>query len=91
LRAASATGAAVGNVTNKEGDRFENLKASLERSQSFDDLKASLARLQSQARATRDTIKQTFDDTYAYKNQGGSGNAPAGAVDTDNPLLRGKK
>jgi hypothetical protein len=88
LRAASSTGAAVGNVTNKEGDRFENLKASLETSQSFDDLKASLTRLQSQARATRDTVKQTFEDTYSYRN-----NTPAasGAVDTDNPLLKGKK
>jgi len=87
LRAASSTGAAVGNVTNKEGDRFENLKASLETSQSFDDLKASLARLQSQARATRDTVKQTFEDTYSYRN-----NTPAasGAVDTSNPLLKGK-
>lgn len=88
LRAASPTGAAVGNVTNKEGDRFENLKASLETSQSFDDLKASLTRLQSQANATRDTVKQTFEDTYSYRN-----NTPAasGAVDTDNPLLKGKK
>jgi hypothetical protein len=87
LRAASATGAAVGNVTNKEGDRFENLKASLETSQSFDDLKASLTRLQSQAIATRDTVKQTFEDTYSYRN-----NTPAakGAVDTSNPLLKGK-
>jgi hypothetical protein len=87
LRAASSTGAAVGNVTNKEGDRFENLKASLETSQSFDDLKASLTRLQSQARATRDTVKQTFEDTYSYRN-----NTPAasGAVDTSNPLLKGK-
>jgi hypothetical protein len=87
LRNASSTGAAVGNVTNKEGDRFENLKASLETSQSFDDLKASLARLQSQARATRDTVKQTFEDTYSYRN-----NTPAasGAVDTSNPLLKGK-
>jgi hypothetical protein len=68
LRNASSTGAAVGNVTNKEGDRFENLKASLETSQSFDDLKASLTRLQSQANATRDTVKQTFEDTYSYRN-----------------------
>jgi len=68
LRNASSTGAAVGNVTNKEGDRFENLKASLETSQSFDDLKASLTRLQSQANATRDIVKQTFEDTYSYRN-----------------------
>lgn len=92
LRAASSTGAGVGNVTNKEGDRFENLKASLDTSQSFEDLSAALTRLSSQANATRNTVSQAFEDTYSYRNQGGNGNAPkpSGAVDTNNPLLKGK-
>ena len=92
LRNASSTGAGVGNVTNKEGDRFENLKASLDTSQSFEDLSAALTRLSSQASATRSTVSQAFEDTYSYRNQGdGTTSAPAGAVDTDNPLLKGKK
>jgi hypothetical protein len=72
LRNASSTGAGVGNVSNKEGDRFENLKASLEQTQSKDDLVASLKRLKSQSTATRDTVNQAFEDTYAYR-----ANAPA--------------
>lgn len=68
LRNASSTGAGVGNVSNKEGDRFENLKASLEQSQSTQDLKDSLTRLRSQANATNETIKQAFEDTYSYRN-----------------------
>ena len=92
LRNASSTGAGVGNVTNKEGDRFENLKASLDTSQSFEDLSAALTRLSSQASATRSTVSQAFEDTYSYRNQGdGTTSAPAGAVDTDNPLLKGEK
>jgi hypothetical protein len=67
LRNASSTGAGVGNVSNKEGDRFENLKASLEQTQSTDDLIASLKRLKSQSTATRDTVNQAFEDTYAYR------------------------
>ena len=75
LRNASSTGAGVGNVSNKEGDRFENLKASLEQTQSLSDLIASLKRLRSQSTATRDTVNQAFEDTYAYR-----ANAPAAAA-----------
>jgi hypothetical protein len=75
LRAASSTGAGVGNVSNKEGDRFENLKSSLEQTQSTDDLIASLKRLKSQSKATRDSVNQAFEDTYAYRT-----NAPAVAA-----------
>jgi len=75
LRNASSTGAGVGNVSNKEGDRFENLKASLEQTQSLSDLKDSLKRLRSQSTSTRDTVNQAFEDTYAYR-----ANAPAAAA-----------
>jgi hypothetical protein len=78
LRNASSTGAGVGNVSNKEGDRFENLKASLEQSQSTQDLKDSLTRLKSQANATSETIKQAFEDTYSYRNNVAAPSAGAG-------------
>ena len=68
LRAASKTGAAVGNVTNREGDRFENLKASLDRSQSKDDLIAALKKLKTQADLTTQFTTEAFDDTYSYKS-----------------------
>lgn len=73
LRAASKTGAAVGNVTNREGDRFENLKASLDRSQSKDDLIAALKKLKQQADLTSQFMTEAFDETYSYKSA-----APAG-------------
>jgi hypothetical protein len=67
LRAASKTGAGVGNVSNREGDRFENLKASLDRSQSKPDLEAALRRLKAQAEFTMQTMQEAFDETYQYK------------------------
>jgi hypothetical protein len=68
LRAASKTGAAVGNVTNREGDRFENLKASLDRSQSKDDLINALKKLKQQADLTSQFMTEAFDETYSYKS-----------------------
>jgi hypothetical protein len=78
LRNASKTGAGVGNVSNKEGDRFENLKASLARSQSLDSMKNALKRLRDQADITDTTIQDAFDETYEYRAQrGAGGSAPA--------------
>ena len=73
LRSASSTGAGVGNVSNKEGDRFENLKSSLKRTQSFGDMKASLIRLKAQAQATKNIVNTEFEDMYEYRQ----GQAPA--------------
>lgn len=79
LRAASKTGAGVGNVSNREGDRFENLKASLDRSQSKEDLEASLRRLKAQSEFTIQAMQEAFDSTYSYK--AAAGGAPAANVD----------
>lgn len=79
LRNASKTGAGVGNVSNKEGDRFENLKASLERTQSRADLEDALRRLSSQAAATREGMRTAFDDTYEYRQRGTGQATPAAA------------
>lgn len=67
LRAASKTGAGVGNVSNREGERFENLKASLDRRQSKTDLENALRRLKEQANFTTQTMQEAFDETYKYK------------------------
>jgi len=74
LRSSSSTGAGVGNVSNKEGDRFENLKSSLKRTQSFGDMKASLIRLKAQAQATKNIVNTEFEDMYEYRQ------APAAAA-----------
>lgn len=70
LRSASKTGAGVGNVSNREGDRFENLKASLDKTQSYEDLVAALKRMKAQAGTTRGFMQEAFDDTYAYRDGG---------------------
>lgn len=81
LRNASSTGAGVGNVSNKEGDRFENLKASLEQTQSTGDLIDSLKRLKSQSTSTKNAVNQAFEDTYAYR-----ANAPTAAAPKPAPV-----
>ena len=80
LRSASSTGAGVGNVSNKEGDRFENMKSSLKRSQSFEDMKASLLRLKAQAQSTKDIVNTEFADMYEYRQGQGTQAAPAADV-----------
>jgi hypothetical protein len=84
LRNASKTGAGVGNVSNKEGDRFENLKASLARSQSLDSMKNALKRLRDQADITDTTIQDAFDETYEYRTQRGAPATPAAGGATGN-------
>lgn len=79
LRAASKTGAGVGSVSDREGNRFENLKASLDRSQSLQDLKDSLVRLKSNAQFTKHSLQEAFDETYQYK-QGKETAKPAGGL-----------
>ena len=83
LRAASKTGAAVGNVSNREGDRFENLKASLDRQQDKDDLIAALKKLKQQAELTSQFMSEAFDETYSYKSDGTS--TPAAALKRPTP------
>ena len=72
LRTASKTGAGVGNVSNKEGERFENLKASLDRKQSLNDMISALTRLKSQSEFTRQSLKDAFDETYSYRDTAGA-------------------
>jgi hypothetical protein len=72
LRNASKTGAGVGNVSNKEGERFENLKASLDRKQSLNDMISALTRLKNQSEFTRQSLKDAFDETYSYRDTAGA-------------------
>jgi len=71
LRNASPTGGALGNVSNQEGQQLKNAFAPLELTQNASDLKAALLRAAQETRASAGRIKDTFDLTYEYKNQGG--------------------
>jgi len=76
LRNASPTGGALGNISNQEGQQLKNAFAPLELTQNASDLKAALKRAAQETRASVGRIKDTFDLTYEYKNQGGQPSAP---------------
>ena len=73
LRNASPTGGALGNISNAEGQQLKNAFAPLELTQNASDLKAALLRAAQETRASAGRVKDTFDLTYEYKNQGGQG------------------
>jgi hypothetical protein len=76
LRNASPTGGALGNVSNQEGQQLKNAFAPLELTQNASDLKAALKRAAVETRASANRIKETYDLTYEYKNQGAQPSAP---------------
>lgn len=77
LRNASPTGGALGNISNQEGQQLKNAFAPLELTQNASDLKAALLRAAQETRASAGRIKDTFDLTYEYKNQGGQPSTPS--------------
>ena len=88
MRAASQTGAAVGNVTEKEGSRFENLQASLQQKKKFKDIVAELERLDKEMDTTENRISNSYNRTYRpvefiieNRYERGSYKAPVSAKD----------
>lgn len=88
MRSASQTGAAVGNVTEKEGSRFENLQASLQQKKKFKDIVAELERLDKEMDTTEKRISNAYNRTYRpaefiieNKYERGSYKAPTSAKD----------
>jgi hypothetical protein len=92
MRASSPTGGALGNVSNQEGQYLRDAFAPINRTQDTADLSRSLTEAANATRVSKQRVREAYDLTYEYKNQGGSGNAPkpSGAVDANNPLLKGK-
>lgn len=87
MRASSPTGGALGNVSNQEGQYLRDAFAPINRTQDTADLSRSLTEAANATRVSKQRVREAYDLTYDYKNQG---KAPAGAVDTSNPLLKGK-
>lgn len=88
MRSASQTGAAVGNVTEKEGSRFENLQASLQQKKKFKDIVAELERLDKEMDTTENRISNAYNRTYRpaefiieNRYERGSYKAPTSAKD----------
>jgi hypothetical protein len=87
MRASSPTGGALGNVSNQEGQYLRDAFAPINRTQDTADLSRSLTEAANATRVSKQRVREAYDLTYDYKNQG---KAPAGAVDANNPLLKGK-
>ena len=86
IREMSKTGGALGNVSNQEGKQLQASFAALNRTQEADDVRAALEQIKSDIEGSKTRIRETFDETYAYKQGGGTpaaggtpvtGNSPA--------------
>lgn len=77
IRNSSPTGGALGNVSNVEGQNLRDAYAPLKLTQNASDLKAALLKAAQETRASAGRIKETFDMTYEYKNQGGQTPTPS--------------
>jgi hypothetical protein len=64
MRAANETGGAVGNVSDAEGKRFENLQAALGQVQSGSQARKELERLVKELEGTEERLKSAFERTY---------------------------
>jgi hypothetical protein len=64
MREASKTGGAVGNVTEAEGKRFENLRASLSQAQSPERARQELERMITELDESEERVSQAYTGTY---------------------------
>jgi hypothetical protein len=76
MRASSPTGGALGNVSNQEGQYLRDAFAPINRTQDTADLSRSLTEAANATRSSKQRVREAYDMTYDYKNQGGA-TAPA--------------
>lgn len=86
IRNSSPTGGALGNVSNAEGQNLRDAYAPLKLTQNASDLKAALLRAAQETRASAGRIKDTFDLTYEYRNQGMQGTQGGQGSAKEDPL-----
>jgi hypothetical protein len=73
MRASSPTGGALGNVSNQEGQYLRDAFAPINRTQDTADLSRSLTEAANATRLSKQRVREAYDMTYDYKNQGGGG------------------
>jgi hypothetical protein len=76
MRSASPTGGALGNVSNQEGQYLRDAFAPINRTQDTADLSRALTEAAGATRSSKQRLREAYDMTYDYKNQGGAA-APA--------------
>lgn len=64
MREASKTGGAVGNVSDREGDKLERTLAALDQAQGTDDFKAQLKKAIAQVKLSKELIQNAFDEQF---------------------------
>jgi len=64
MREASKTGGAVGNVSDREGDRLENAMTALEQSQDTETYKKRLQELIDQMELSKQRVQTAYDEEY---------------------------
>lgn len=72
MRASSPTGGALGNVSNQEGQYLRDAFAPLNLTQDTADLSRVLTEAASATRVAKQRVREAYDMTYDYKNQGGN-------------------
>ena len=68
MRAASKTGAAVGTVSDKEGDKLQNSFEALNKSQSTKQFKENLDRLYQDIETSKSNFRSSYDRKYGLNN-----------------------
>jgi hypothetical protein len=76
MRASSPTGGALGNVSNQEGQYLRDAFAPINRTQDTADLSRSLTEAANATRSSKQRVREAYDMTYDYKNQGGAVTSP---------------
>jgi hypothetical protein len=79
MRAASPTGGALGNVSDREGQYLRDAFAPINRTQDTADLSRALKDAAGAAKVAKQRVREAYDLTYDYKNQGAAAPAPAPA------------
>jgi hypothetical protein len=64
MREASKTGGAVGNVSDREGDKLERTLAALDQAQGTDRFKGELKKAQTQLRLSKELIHNAYEEQY---------------------------
>jgi hypothetical protein len=64
MRESSKTGGAVGNVSNREGDKLEATLGALDQAQGTPDFKKQLTKVQEQIRLSKELINNAFEEQY---------------------------
>jgi len=80
MRNASPTGGALGNVSNQEGSQLRQAFAAIDRRQDAPSVKKAIDDAIQQLEGSKTRVREAYDLTYEYKQQGGAAPASGAAA-----------